>query len=331
MHVASDIEVHVGYSSLQIEFGKMRSLNETSVNEFILLGFTSHPTLQHLLLAIVLAVSLVTVLGNSLIIILVWVESCLHTGMYFFIGNLSLLDIVFTLIIIPQMLVHLASGTKSISFNKCMAQLNLTLSCGMTECFILAVMAYDRYVAICQPLRYPTLMRMQVCMQMAGACWVGGFFNAAVLTIITTSFPFCGPNKINHFFCEEPAVLPLACMDTYAVEIVIFALSVIVLMLPFTFILISYVHIATVVLSMRSAEGRHRAFSTCATHLTVVTLFYSTISFTYLQPRSSRVADQEKRASIFYALASPMLNPIIYSLRNKDVKRALAKVMQKFS
>ncbi|XP_015270311.1 PREDICTED: olfactory receptor 2G3-like [Gekko japonicus] len=309
----------------------MWSLNGTSVNEFILLGFTSHPTLQHFLLAMVLAMSLITLLGNSLIIFLVWVESCLHTGMYFFIGNLSLMDIVFTLIVIPQMLIHLASGTKSISFNKCMAQLNLTLSCGMTECFILALMAYDRYVAICQPLRYPTLMRMQVCMQMAGACWVGGFLNAAVLTIITTSFPFCGPNKINHFFCEEPAVLPLACMDTYVVEIVLFALSVIVLMLPFIFIVISYVHIARVVLSMRSAEGRHRAFSTCATHLTVVTLFYSTISFTYLQPRSNRAADQEKRASVFYALVSPMLNPIIYSLRNKDVKRALAKVMQKFS
>ncbi|XP_060111163.1 LOW QUALITY PROTEIN: olfactory receptor 2T35-like [Heteronotia binoei] len=193
-------------------------------------------------------------------------------------------------------------------------------------------MAYDRFLAICQPLRYPTLMRMQVCMQMAGACWVGGFVSAAILTIITTSFPFCDqPNKINHFFCEEPAVLPLACLDTYVVEIVLFALSVIVLMLPFAFIVISYIHIARVVLRMHSAEGRHRAFSTCATHLTVVTLFYSTISFTYLQPRSNRAADQEKRSSVFYALVSPMLNPIIYSLRNKDVKQALAKVMQKFS
>ncbi|XP_054849750.1 olfactory receptor 2D2-like [Eublepharis macularius] len=309
----------------------MWSWNGTSVNEFILLGFTSNPTLQRLLLAMGLVISLVTILGNSLIVFLVWVESCLHTGMYFFIGNLSLLDIFFTLITIPQMLIHLASGTKSISFYKCMAQLNLTLSCGMTECFILALMAYDRYVAICQPLRYPTLMRMQICMQMAGACWVGGFLNAATLTIITISFPFCGPNQINHFFCEEPAVLPLACMDTYLVEVLIFVLSVIVLMLPFTFIVISYVYIARVVVGMRSAEGRQRAFSTCATHLTVVTLFYSTISFTYLQPRSSRAADQEKRASIFYALVSPMLNPIIYSLRNKDVKGALAKVIRKFS
>ncbi|XP_062992693.1 olfactory receptor 2D3-like [Elgaria multicarinata webbii] len=305
--------------------------NGTSVNEFILLGFTSHPTLQLLLLVLCLGMSLITMLGNSLIIVLVWVDSRLHTAMYFFIGNLSLLDIFFTLITVPQMLVHMVSWPKTISFNRCMAQLNLTLCCGMTECFILALMAYDRYVAICQPLRYPTIMRMQVCMQMAGACWLGGFLNAAALTVITINFPFCGPNQINHFFCEEPAVLQLACMDTYMVKVIIFALSVIVLMLPFTFIVVSYIHIARVVLSMRSAEGQQRAFSTCATHLTVVTLFYSTISFTYLQPQSDRAAEQEKKASIFYALVSPMLNPIIYSLRNKDVKGALAKLMGKVS
>ncbi|XP_053218535.1 olfactory receptor 2D3-like [Podarcis raffonei] len=269
--------------------------------------------------------------GNSLIIYLVWVDSRLHTAMYFFIGNLSFLDMLFTIITVPQMLVHLASGINIITFSRCMAQLNLTLSCGMTECFILALMAYDRYVAICQPLQYPIIMRMQVCIQMAGACWLGGFFNAAALTVVTINFPFCGPNQINHFFCEEPAVLQLACMDTYIVKVLIFALSVIVLIFPFTFIVISYIHIARVVLSMHSARGRQRAFSTCATHLTVVTLFYSTIGFTYLQPQSSRVADQEKRASVFYALVSPMLNPIIYSLRNKDVKGALAKAMGKVS
>lgn len=305
--------------------------NGTYVKEFVLLGFTNNPVLQRLLLVLCLVVSLATVFGNSLIILLVWVDSRLHTAMYFFIGNLSLLDLFFTLITIPQMLVHLASGTKTISFNGCMAQLNLTLSCGMTECFFLALMAYDRYVAISHPLRYPTIMRMQVCMQMAGACWVGGFFNAATLTIIIINFPFCGPNQINHFFCEEPAVLRLACMDTYVVEVLIFALSVIVLILPFTCILISYIQIVKVVLRMRSVEGRQRAFSTCATHLTVVTLFYSTICFTYLQPQSERAADQEKTASVFYALVSPMLNPVIYSLRNKDVKGALAKVMGKAS
>ncbi|XP_066485383.1 olfactory receptor 2D3-like [Tiliqua scincoides] len=305
--------------------------NGTFVKEFILLGFTSNPVLQRLLLVLCLVMSLAIVFGNSLIIFLVWVDSRLHTAMYFFIGNLSLLEIFFTLIIIPQMLVHLALGTKTISFNRCMAQLNLTLSCGMTECFFLALMAYDRYVAISNPLRYPTIMRMQLCVQMAAACWVGGFFNAATLTVITINFPFCGPNRINHFFCEEPAVLHLACMDTYVVEVLIFALSVIVLILPFTFILVSYIQIVKVVLRMRSAEGRQRAFSTCATHLTVVTLFYSTISFTYLQPRSDRAADQEKKASVFYALVSPMLNPVIYSLRNKDVKGALAKVMGKAS
>ncbi|XP_077774358.1 olfactory receptor 2D3-like [Podarcis muralis] len=303
--------------------------NETSVKEFILLGFTSHPTLQRILLTLCLVIYLITLFGNSLIIFLIWVDSRLHTGMYFFIANLSFLDIFGTQIIFPQMLFHMASRTNNISFNRCMAQLILMLFCGMTECFILALMAYDRYVAICQPLRYPTIMRMQVCIQMAGACWLGGFFNAAALTVITINFPFCGPNQINHFFCEEPAVLQLACMDTYIVKVLIFALSVIVLMLPFTFIVISYIHIARVVFSINSARGRQRAFSTCATHLTVVTLFYTTISFTYLQPQSEHAMEQEKKASIFYILFSPMLNPVIYSLRNKDVKGALLKVMGK--
>ncbi|XP_053215902.1 olfactory receptor 2D3-like [Podarcis raffonei] len=303
--------------------------NETSVKEFILLGFTSHPTLQRILLTLCLVIYLITLFGNSLIIFLIWVDSRLHTGMYFFIANLSFLDILGTQIIFPQMLFHMASRTNNISFNRCMAQLILMLFCGMTECFILALMAYDRYVAICQPLRYPTIMRMQVCIQMAGACWLGGFFNAAALTVITINFPFCGPNEINHFFCEEPAVLQLACMDTYIVKVLIFALSVIVLMLPFTFIVISYIHIARVVFNINSARGRQRAFSTCVTHLTVVTLFYTTISFTYLQPQSEHAMEQEKKASIFYILFSPMLNPVIYSLRNKDVKGALLKVMGK--
>ncbi|XP_062992590.1 olfactory receptor 2D2-like [Elgaria multicarinata webbii] len=309
----------------------MWNQNRTSVSEFILLGFTSHPTLQRLFLVLCLVMALATMLGNSIIIFLVWVDSRLHTAMYFFIGNLSLLDILFTVITIPQMLVHLVSGINIISFSRCMTQLNLTLSCGMTECFILAFMAYDRYVAICLPLRYPTIMRMHVCVKMAGLCWIGAFFNAAALTAITVRFPFCGPNQINHFYCELPAMLPLACMDTYMAEALILALSVIVLMLPFTFIVVSYVHIAKVVIGMCSAKGRQRAFSTCATHLTVVTLFYSTIGFTHLQPRTNHVADQQKTASVFYALVSPMLNPIIYSLRNKDVKGALAKSMGKVS
>ncbi|XP_063158335.1 olfactory receptor 2G3-like [Candoia aspera] len=300
--------------------------NGTSVNGFILLGFTSHPVLQPLLMVLFFTMSLITVLGNSLIIFLVWINSRLHTAMYFFIGNLSLLDIFFTLITTPQMLAHMVSEIKIISYNRCMAQLNLTLCCGMTECFILTLMAYDRYVAICWPLRHPIIMRMPVCMQMAGICWFGGFFNAAALTVCTVNFPFCGPNQINHFFCEAPAVLQLACMDTYVMKVLIFALSVIVLMLPLSFIVLSYLHIARVVFNMHSAEGRQRAFSTCATHLIIVVLFYSTISFTYLQPQSDHSADQEKKAAVFYSLVSPMLNPIIYSLRNKDVKEALAKV-----
>ncbi|KAK9397243.1 olfactory receptor [Crotalus adamanteus] len=307
----------------------MWTQNETAVNGFILLGFTSYPILRPFLVVIFFTMSLITVLGNSLIIFLVWINSRLHTAMYFFIGNLSLLDIFFTLITTPQMLVHMASETKMISYNRCMAQMNLTLSCGITECFILALMAYDRYVAICWPLRYPIIMRMPMCIQMAGIFWFGGFFNAAALTVCTVNFPFCGPYEINHFFCEAPAVLQLACMDTYLMKVFIIALSVIVLMLPLGFIVLSYLHIARVIFNMHSPDGQQRAFSTCATHLIVVVLFYSTISFTYLQPQSDLSADQEKKAALFYSVVSPMLNPVIYSLRNKDIKEALAKVMGK--
>ncbi|XP_006260416.4 putative olfactory receptor 2W6 [Alligator mississippiensis] len=190
-------------------------------------------------------------------------------------------------------------------------------------------MAFDRYVAICRPLHYLLIMNRRICGIMIMSCWAGGFFGAAVLTGVTFSFPYCGPNHVEHFFCEQPAVLQLVCVDTSSVEVLIFALSVVVLMLPFFFILASYIAIAGAVLSMSSAAGRHRAFSTCSSHLTVVTMFYSTISFTYLRPQATQSREQEKKVAIFYSIVSPMLNPVIYSFRNKDVKGALAKVLGK--
>uniref|UniRef100_A0A8C6XCI6 Olfactory receptor n=1 Tax=Naja naja TaxID=35670 RepID=A0A8C6XCI6_NAJNA len=299
----------------------MKIQNQTMLSEFIILGFQNLQELQYLLFSVFLTIYLFTMLWNTSIITIAILDQKLRTPMYFFLGNLSFLDICYT--------THMVSETKTISYNRCMAQMNLTLSCGITECFILALMAYDRYVAICWPLRYPIIMRMPMCVQMAGICWFGGFFNAAALTVCTVNFPFCGPYEINHFFCEAPAVLQLACLDTYMIKVLIFALSVIVLMLPLGFIVLSYLHIARVVFNMNSTEGRQRAFSTCATHLTIVVLFYSTICFTYLQPQSDLSADQEKKAAVFYCFVSPMLNPVIYSLRNKDVKEAFVKVMGK--
>uniref|UniRef100_A0A8D2IKT8 Olfactory receptor n=1 Tax=Varanus komodoensis TaxID=61221 RepID=A0A8D2IKT8_VARKO len=307
--------------------------NQTELTEFILLGFSALEDIQNLLSGGFLIIYLLTLLWNTFIISIAILDKKLRTPMYFFLGNLSFLDICYTTTTVPQMLYHLLSGRNTISYMGCVFQLYLFFSFLGVECLLLAVMAFDRYIAICRPLRYTLIISNNICLQLASACWAGGFLNSLIHAVCAFRLPFCGNNQIdiNHFFCEEPAVLQLACMDTYMVKITIFALSVIVLMLPFTFIVVSYIHIARVVLSIQSMEGRKRAFSTCFTHLTVVILFYSTISFTYLQPQSDWAADQEKKASVFYALVSPMLNPIIYSLRNKDVKRALAKVMGKIS
>ncbi|XP_048372574.1 olfactory receptor 10A7-like [Sphaerodactylus townsendi] len=212
----------------------------------------------------------------------------------------------------------------------CFTQLYLFGFLVTAETCLLSVMSYDRYLAICKPLQYHFHMNNKACISLAAGSWISGCFSVSVVVIWLSQLTYCGFNGIDHFYCDFVPLSKLACSDTYSVEILIFALSVVVLMLPFTFIVISYIHISRVVLRMCSGEGRQRAFSTCATHLIVVTLFYSTIGFTYLQPRSNRSADQEKRASVFYALVSPMLNPIIYSLRNKDVKGALAKVLRKF-
>ncbi|XP_072651382.1 olfactory receptor 2D2-like [Canis lupus baileyi] len=302
----------------------MREANQTKVTEFLLLGLSDDPHTQKLLFILFLGVYLVTVLANLLLMRLVQADSRLHTPMYFFLCNLSLADLCFSTNIVPQALVHLLSRKKIISFTRCAAQLLLFLIFGGTQCALLAVMSYDRYVAICNPLHYPRIMTWRVCVQLAVGSWTSGILVSVVDSTFTLRLPYRGSNSIAHFFCEAPALLMLASTDTHTSEMAIFLMGVVILLIPVSLILVSYGHIIVTVFRMKSAIGRRKAFSTCGSHLMVVILFYGSAIFTYMIPKSSK--EQEKLVSVFYAMMTPMLNPLIYSLRNKDVKGALRKV-----
>ncbi|XP_005887857.2 olfactory receptor 2D2 [Bos mutus] len=303
----------------------MRQTNQTQVTEFLLLGLSDDQHTQKLLFTLFLGVYLVTVLGNLLLMFLIQVDSQLHTPMYFFLCNLSLADLCFSTNIVPQALVHLLSRKKVISFTRCAAQLLLFLIFGCTQCALLAVMSCDRYVAICNPLHYPSTMTWRVCIQLAVGSWTSGILVSAVDTTFTLRLPYQGSNNVAHFFCEAPSILILASTDTHTSEMAIFLMGVVILLIPVSLILVSYGHIIVTVVRMRSAEGKLKAFSTCGSHLMVVILFYGSGIITYMTPKSYK--EQKKLVSVFYAMVTPMLNPLIYSLRNKDVKGALRKVV----
>ncbi|XP_054849736.1 olfactory receptor 10A7-like [Eublepharis macularius] len=270
-----------------------------------------------------------TLLGNGLIIILTLVDTALHTPMYFFLRNLSFLEICYTTVTLPKMLVNFVSEVKSISFAGCAAQMYFLLSLGTVECYLLAVMAYDRYRAICSPLHYPVIMNRKACAQMAFVSWLCGILLPLGNVVWIFTLPYCGPNKINHFFCDVPPVLKLACTDTTKNEMSILALSVLITLSPFLLVLVSYIRILSTVLKMTSTEGRRKAFSTCSSHLIVVTLFYGSASAMYLRPKSSHTENIDRLVSLFYSIITPMLNPMIYSLRNKEVKDALRRLRGK--
>uniref|UniRef100_A0A8C3SHV5 Olfactory receptor n=1 Tax=Chelydra serpentina TaxID=8475 RepID=A0A8C3SHV5_CHESE len=305
----------------------MRIPNHTTVKEFILVGFSNHPNLQVPLFLIFLGIYAITLTGNVLIILVTSVDPALHSPMYFFLRNLASLEICFNLVIVPKMLVNLLMENKAISFAGCAAQMYFFFFFGAAECCLLAAMAYDRYVAICNPLHYPDIMNRRACFQLAGASWFSGFPVATVQTTWIFSLPFCGPNQVNHFFCDSPPVLELACADTSLFEIEALTATVLFILFPFLLILVSYVRIITTILRMPSEEGRRKAFSTCSSHLVVVTLFYGTASSTYFRPKSSYSPDIKKLISLSYTVVTPMLNPIIYSLRNKEVKSALRRTL----
>ncbi|XP_028369776.1 olfactory receptor 2G3-like [Phyllostomus discolor] len=305
----------------------MQEPNQSHVTEFILLGFSFSPRTMPLLFSAFLMIYLLTILGNSTISILVCLDSHLHTPMYFFIGILSLLDLCYTTTTVPQMLAHMASQKKTISFASCVAQMYIFLVLGVTESWLFAIMSIDRYVAICHPLRYKVIMSPLLCGVMVFFCGLWGVISALLYTVFAMRLPYCGPNKINHFFCEVPAILKLACADTSVNDRVDFILGFISALVPLFLIFIIYVNILVAILRIRSAQGRLKAFSTCASHITVVTMFFVPVLVMYMKPGSEATPEEDKKLALFYNVISAFLNPIIYSLRNKDVKGAFLKVI----
>ncbi|XP_061019965.1 olfactory receptor 2K2 [Dama dama] len=306
----------------------MQGENLTSWSFFFLEGFSRYPKLEIVLFVFSLLMYLITLLGNSTLILITVVDSRLQTPMYLFLGNLAFMDICYTSASIPTLLVNLLSSQKTIIFSGCAVQMYLSLAMGSTECVLLAVMAYDRYVAICSPLRYPIIMNRRVCVQMATISWVTGSLTALLETSFALRIPRCG-NLIDHFTCEILAVLKLACTRSLLMDTIMLVISVLLLPVPMLLICISYVFILSTILRISSAEGRSKAFSTCGAHLTVVILYYGAALSMYLKPSSSGSQEIDKIISLLYGVLTPMLNPIIYSLRNKEVKDAVKKVLGK--
>ncbi|XP_049746666.1 olfactory receptor 10A3-like [Elephas maximus indicus] len=307
----------------------MKRQNQSSVVEFILLGFSNFPELQEQLFGIFLVIYLVTLIGNATIIVVISLDQSLHVPMYLFLQNLSVVEVSFSGVIMPEMLVVLSTEKATISFAGCFAQMYFILLFGGTECILLGAMAYDRYVAICHPLSYPMIMNKRVFMKLVTSSWALGFSMTTLQTPWVFSFPFCGPNEINHLSCETPPVLELVCADTFLFEIYAFTGTVLIILVPFLLILLSYIRILFAILKMPSTTGRQKAFSTCASHLTSVTLFYGTAIMTYLQPKSSYSPETKKLMSLSYSLLTPLLNPLIYSLRNSEMKRAFMKIWRR--
>ncbi|XP_006864735.1 PREDICTED: olfactory receptor 2K2-like [Chrysochloris asiatica] len=308
----------------------MKGDNLTIWNFFFLEGFSRYPKLEIVLFVFSLVMYLITLLGNSTLILITILDSRLHTPMYLFLGNLSFMDICYTSASIPTLLVNLLSSQKTIIFPGCVVQMYLSLAMGSTECVLLAVMAYDRYVAICNPLRYPIIMSRQVCVRLASVSWLTGCLTALVETSFALQVPLCG-NLIDHFTCEILAVLKLACTRSLLMDMIMLVISVLLLPIPMLLICISYVFILSTILRISSAEGRSKAFSTCGAHLTVVILYYGAALSMYLKPSSSNSQEIDKIISLLYGVLTPMLNPIIYSLRNKEVKDAVKKLVDTLS
>ncbi|XP_007516237.1 olfactory receptor 13F1-like [Erinaceus europaeus] len=305
----------------------MLQANLTSVTIFVFLGFSNYPKLEAIICVLCLLMYLITLLGNIILISITILNSHLHTPMYFFLSNLSFLDILYTSSALTPMLTNFVLRRNTISPSGCAAQMYFSLAMGSTECVLLSLMAYDRYVAICNPLRYPVIMNKRVCVQIAAGSWVAGCLAALVETVSVLQLSVCGNNVINHFTCEILAILKLACVDTSMLQLIMLVIAVLYLPMPMLLICISYAFILSNILRISSVGGQSKAFSTCAAHLTVVVLFYGTALSMYLKPSSVDSQEIDKFMALVYAALTPMLNPIIYSLRNKEVKAAVKKLL----
>ncbi|XP_036620817.1 putative olfactory receptor 5AK3 [Trichosurus vulpecula] len=302
--------------------------NGTRVTEFILLGFAVRQEVQYILFLVFLVIYITSLVGNVGMILLIKCDARLHTPMYFFLQNLSFVDLCYTSAITPKMLVNFLVKDKSMSFSGCVIQLYVYGTFGTVECYLLAAMAVDRYVAICNPLRYPIVMSHKACIQLVTGSYVMGSLNATIHTGFLFSLSFCNSNIINHFFCDLPPILALSCSSIDVNIMLVIILVGFNLLSTLLVVFFSYIYILAAILRMSSTAGRHKAFSTCASHLTAVTIFYGTLFYMYLQPSSSESQENDKEASVFYGIIIPMLNPLIYSLRNKEVKEAV-KILTK--
>ncbi|KAM8970973.1 olfactory receptor 5AN6-like [Sarcophilus harrisii] len=305
--------------------------NTTTVTVFIFLGFSDHPQIQMILFVLFLGIYLLTLTWNLGLITLIRMDSHLQTPMYFFLSNLSFLDICYSssttpkMLASPKMLSDFFKEKKTISFEGCAAQYFIFSGMGLTECCLLAAMAYDRYAAICNPLLYTAIMSPTLCMWMVAGSYLSGFFGSLIQLCSLLQLYFCGPDVIDHFFCDLPQLLVLSCSDTLALQILKFVIAVIFGLLSVLIIMVSYGHVVEAILKISSTQGRSKAFNTCASHLMAVTLFYGSGLSVYLRPSSNDSFSSDKVASIFYTMVIPMMNPLIYSLRNKEIKEALKR------
>ncbi|NWI75464.1 OR6F1 protein, partial [Dryoscopus gambensis] len=297
--------------------------NGTSVEEFFLLGFPGTWQSRVSLVVVFALMYSLTVIGNASIIALVWRSSNLHTPMYFFLCNLSFLEIWYTTGVVPKAIGVMLGTSQTISFSVCILQLFFLLSLGSTECFLLAVMAYDRYLAICYSLRYSSLMNSVLSVRLALSSWLGGFLSISLLAFLTSRLTFCGPDVINHFLCDIDSCLALSCSDTWPVELATFLVSIIVVVASCVVTLVSYMYIISSILRIQTLHGRKKAFSTCSAHLSVVTVWYGSTMFLYVKPSAQNSLDLNKIVNTFNTVVTPLLNPFIYTLRNKEVKLAL--------
>ncbi|XP_044116975.1 olfactory receptor 5T1-like [Neovison vison] len=309
-----------------LDLHRIEMKNVTEVTMFILMGFTDDFEMQVFLFFLFLAIYLFTLIGNLGLVILVIGDSRLHNPMYYFLSVLSFLDACYSSVVTPKMLVNFLAENKAISYLGCAAQMLLFVTFGTTECFLLAAMAYDRYVAIYNPLLYSVSMSPRVYVPLIVASYVGGILHASIHTVATFSLSFCASNEIRHVFCDIPPLLAISCSDTHTNQLLLFYFVGAIELVTIMIVLISYGFILLAILRMHSAEGRRKVFSTCGSHLTGVTIYHGTILFIYMRPSSSYALDHDMIVSIFYTIVIPMLNPIIYSLRNKDVKEAMKKL-----
>ncbi|XP_063295411.1 olfactory receptor 2G6-like [Pelobates fuscus] len=305
----------------------MEDSNQTAENGFILLGLSTIPYLQAIFFSLFLAMYVATLVGNTLLIVAVRLNTQLQTPMYFFLSNLAFIDICFSTTIVPQLLANTLVEDGRITLLGCAAQMLISTSLGSVECLLLAIMSFDRYAAICKPLHYNVIMSKKLCISLTTGCWTVSLINSFVHVVLIFKMPFCRSHHVNHIFCEVPLFFQLSCADPWFNEIAMYVSTVIIVTCSFLLTLVSYIHIISTILMIRSSEGRHKVFSTCASHLIVVSLYYTPIMSMYLRPHSAYSPETDKDISLLYTTVTPMLNPIVYSIRNKPVKGTIKRIL----